>query len=182
MRKCWPAIGCPVIDLPGSGAHSGWHCPRSGQWAKNKVFREYQKKLGFWRRAILEKAARRHYRYLKPSFERVHCPIIWSIYELYSITYHKAWRGVYTPLSHDGASALARPSPINASYWYLTRLVAGSWLPLLVARGGGGVFRTRLEISGSYQSIFKIQTEYVSPQHDLHFWKKEISQIRRRGY
>ena len=97
MRKCWPPIGCPVIDLPGSGAHSGWHCPRSGQWAKNKIFREYQKKLGFWRRAILEKAARRHYRYLKPSFERVHCPIIniWSIYALYSITYHKAWRGVY---------------------------------------------------------------------------------------
>ena len=51
---------------------------------------------------------------------------------------------------------------------YLTLLVAGSWLPLLVA-GGGGLFRTPLDISGSYRSIFKIQTAFVSPQHDLHF-------------
>ena len=49
----------------------------------------------------------------------------------------------------------------------LTLLVAGSWLPLLVA-GGGGVFRTPLEISGTYRPIFKIQTAFVSPQHDLH--------------
>ena len=48
----------------------------------------------------------------------------------------------------------------------LTLLVAGSWLLLLVA---GGLFRTPLEISGSYRSIFKIQTTSVSPQHDLHF-------------
>ena len=49
----------------------------------------------------------------------------------------------------------------------LTLLVAGSWLPLLVARGG--LFRTPLDISGSYRSISKIQTAFVSPQHDLHF-------------
>ena len=47
---------------------------------------------------------------------------------------------------------------------WLPLLVAGSWLPLLVA---GGLFRTPLEISGSYRSIFKIQTAFVSPQHDL---------------
>ena len=34
---------------------------------------------------------------------------------------------------------------------------------------GRGLFRTPLEISGSYRSIFKIQTAFVSPQHDLHF-------------
>ena len=49
----------------------------------------------------------------------------------------------------------------------LTLLVAGSWLPLLVARGGG--LGPPLEISGSYRSIFKIQTAFVSSQHDLHF-------------
>ena len=48
----------------------------------------------------------------------------------------------------------------------LTLLVAGSWLSLLVA---GGLFRTTLGISGSYRSIFKIQTVFRSPQHDLHF-------------
>ena len=52
----------------------------------------------------------------------------------------------------------------------LTLLVAGYWLPLLVARGGGGgLFRTPLDISGSYRSIFNIQTAFHSPQHDLHF-------------
>ena len=49
----------------------------------------------------------------------------------------------------------------------LTLLVAGSWLPLLVARGG--CLGPPLDISGSYRSIFKIQTAFVSPQHDLHF-------------
>ena len=49
----------------------------------------------------------------------------------------------------------------------LTLLVPGSWLPLLVARGG--CLGPPLEISGSYRSIFKIQTAFVSPQHDLHF-------------
>ena len=49
----------------------------------------------------------------------------------------------------------------------LTLLVAGSWLPLLVA--GGGCLGPPLEISGSYRSIFKIQTAFVSPQYDLHF-------------
>ena len=49
----------------------------------------------------------------------------------------------------------------------LTLLVAGSWLPLLVA--GGGCLGPPLDISGSYRSIFKIQTAFVSPQHDLHF-------------
>ena len=29
--------------------------------------------------------------------------------------------------------------------------------------------KTPLEISGSYRSICKIQTAFVSPQHDLHF-------------
>ena len=35
--------------------------------------------------------------------------------------------------------------------------------------GKGGLFRTPLDISDSYRSIFKIQTAFVSPQHDLHF-------------
>ena len=34
--------------------------------------------------------------------------------------------------------------------------------------GKGGLFRTPLDISGSYRSIFKIQTAFDSPQHDLH--------------
>ena len=55
---------------------------------------------------------------------------------------------------------------------FLTLLVAGSWLPLLVARGG--CLGPPLEISGSNQSIFKIQTAFVSPQHDLHFLKKKF--------
>ena len=49
----------------------------------------------------------------------------------------------------------------------LTLLVAGSWLPLLVARGG--CLGPPLDISGSYRPIFKIQTAFVLPQHDLHF-------------
>ena len=36
-------------------------------------------------------------------------------------------------------------------------------------RGGGGCLGPPLDISGSYRSIFKIQTAFVSPQHDLHF-------------
>ena len=56
---------------------------------------------------------------------------------------------------------------IFATYSGLTLLVAGSWLPLLVARGG--CLGPPLDISGSYRSIFKIQTAFVSPQHDLHF-------------
>ena len=35
--------------------------------------------------------------------------------------------------------------------------------------GKGGLFRTPLDISGTYQPIFKIQTAFVLPQHDLHF-------------
>ena len=35
--------------------------------------------------------------------------------------------------------------------------------------GRGGLFRTALDISGSYRSIFKIQTAFVSPQHDSTF-------------
>ena len=35
--------------------------------------------------------------------------------------------------------------------------------------GGGGCLGPPLDISGSYRSIFKIQTAFVSPQHDLHF-------------
>ena len=35
--------------------------------------------------------------------------------------------------------------------------------------GRGGCLGPPLDISGSYQSIFKIQTAFVSPQHDLHF-------------
>ena len=54
-------------------------------------------------------------------------------------------------------------------FLHLTLLVAGSWLPLLVAGGGGGCLGPPLDISGSYRSIFKIQTAFVSPQHDLHF-------------
>ena len=36
-------------------------------------------------------------------------------------------------------------------------------------RGGGCLGPRPLEISGSYRSIFKIQTAFVSPQHDLYF-------------
>ena len=35
--------------------------------------------------------------------------------------------------------------------------------------GKGGLFRTHLDISGSYISIFKIQTAFDLPQNDLHF-------------
>ena len=35
--------------------------------------------------------------------------------------------------------------------------------------GKGGCLGPPLDISGSYGSIFKIQTAFVSPQHDLHF-------------
>ena len=35
--------------------------------------------------------------------------------------------------------------------------------------GKGGCLGPSLEIFGSYRSIFKIQTAFVSPQHDLHF-------------
>ena len=35
--------------------------------------------------------------------------------------------------------------------------------------GRGGCLGPPLDISGSYRSIFKIQTAFVSPQHDLHF-------------
>ena len=57
--------------------------------------------------------------------------------------------------------------PVRVRTRLLTLLVAGSWLPLLVARGG--CLGPPLDISGSYRSIFKIQTAFVSPQHDLHF-------------
>ena len=46
--------------------------------------------------------------------------------------------------------------------------------------GKGGLFRTPpppLEISGSYWSICKIQTAFVSPQHDLHFLKKKFQKF-----
>ena len=46
---------------------------------------------------------------------------------------------------------------------------------------GGGLFRTPLEISGSYRSIFKIQTAFVSPQHDLHFYKKKFQKFVKGG-
>ena len=36
-------------------------------------------------------------------------------------------------------------------------------------KGGGGCLGPPLDISGSYRSIFKIQTAFVSPQHYLHF-------------
>ena len=53
----------------------------------------------------------------------------------------------------------------------LTLLVAGSWLPLLVA--GGAVYDPPpLDISRSNGPIFKIQTVYDSTQFDLHFKKK----------
>ena len=35
--------------------------------------------------------------------------------------------------------------------------------------GRGGCLGPPLDISDSYRSIFKIQTAFVSPQHDLHF-------------
>ena len=35
--------------------------------------------------------------------------------------------------------------------------------------GKGGCLGSPLDISGSYRLIFKIQTAFVSPQHDLHF-------------
>ena len=48
----------------------------------------------------------------------------------------------------------------------LTLLVAGSWLPLLVA---GGLFRTPLDISKYNGPIFKIQTKFDTAQRDLYF-------------
>ena len=52
----------------------------------------------------------------------------------------------------------------------LTLLVAGSWLPLLVA---GGLFTTPppLDILSSNGLIFKIQTAFDSTQRDLHLKK-----------
>ena len=47
----------------------------------------------------------------------------------------------------------------------LTLLVAGFWLPLLVA---GGLFTTLLDISRSDGPIFKTQAAFDSTQRDLH--------------
>ena len=59
----------------------------------------------------------------------------------------------------------------------LTLLVAGSWLPLLVA---GGLFRTPLDISGSYRSIFKFKRHSIHLKM-IYISKKKKSKIRRRG-
>ena len=77
------------------------------------------------------------------------------------------WRGphAHPTLTRRSARALSFMDTVNRHG--LTLLVAGSWLPLLVARGG--CLGPPLDISGSYRSIFKIQTAFVSPQHDLHF-------------
>ena len=51
----------------------------------------------------------------------------------------------------------------------LVNPISGRLLDTPISGGGGGLFRTPLDISGSYRSIFTIQTAFVSPQHDLHF-------------
>ena len=83
----------------------------------------------------------------------------------------QACHAVRLPLGHGGFSksdvtrvfASQRLTPFHA---ILTLLVAGSWLPLLVA---GGLFTTPPDISRSNGPIFRMQTAFDSTQRDLHF-------------
>ena len=47
--------------------------------------------------------------------------------------------------------------------------ISGRLLATPISGKGGGLLQPPLKISGSYRSIFKIQTAFVSPEHDLHF-------------
>ena len=47
--------------------------------------------------------------------------------------------------------------------------ISGRLLATPISGKGGGCLGPPLEISDSYRSIFKIQTAFVSFQHDLHF-------------
>ena len=57
----------------------------------------------------------------------------------------------------------------NSSLKYVTLNPISGRLLATPISGKGGCLGPPLEISGSYRSIFKIQTAFVSSQHDLHF-------------
>ena len=59
--------------------------------------------------------------------------------------------------------------------------ISGRLLATPISGRGGGLFRTPLEISGSYRSIFKTQTAFFSPQHDLNFFKNKFQKFVEGG-
>ena len=74
---------------------------------------------------------------------------------------------------YNGTEILFRPAhaTFSAACTHLLHLnpISGRLLATPISGRGGGCLGPPLDISGSYRSIFKIQTAFVSPQHDLHF-------------
>ena len=71
------------------------------------------------------------------------------------------------PLPGDGSASATYP--VAVSHQARVNPISGRLLATPISGKGGLFSRTPLDISGSYRSIFKIQTAFVSPQHDLHF-------------
>ena len=78
-----------------------------------------------------------------------------------------------TPITSTIPIQVNRTTPIDQlqvekSFVLFLNPISGRLLATPIS-GKGGCLGPPLEISGSYRSIFKIQTAFVSSQHDLHF-------------
>ena len=73
-------------------------------------------------------------------------------------------RTVWRPAQKNSWGVASTPPPDRAR----VNPISGRLLATPIS-GKGGCLEPPFDISGSYWSIFKIQTTFVSPQHDLHF-------------